>query len=45
MAEFLVNNSLGFLPPNDIAEHLMDIGAFDDAKHFAGGEVAAQGLP
>lgn len=45
MAEFSVYNSLGSLPPQDIAEHLMDIGAFEDAEHFAGGRVAAQGLP
>lgn len=45
MAEFSEQNSLGSLPPADIAQHLMDINALDDAGYFTSGEVAVQGLP
>lgn len=45
MAEFSELHSLGSSPPEDIAQHLMDIGALDDAQYFTGGDVAAQALP
>lgn len=44
MSKFDIEDSLGMLPRNKIAEYLLDIGDIAEAGHFQPGAVAVQGI-